>query len=324
MAIDRAFVDGAWDDRIVPALRDYIRIPNKSPHFDADWSRHGYMRDAVRLLDRWCAASSVAGLAHEIVEIDGRTPVLFCEVAGSAPGAPTVLLYGHYDKQPEFTGWLPGLGPWEPVERDGRLYGRGGADDGYAVFASLTAIAALQRAQLPHARCVVLIEGCEESGSFDLPAYLDRLAPRIGLLEVSEIGQRADERKAVQVNGEAILVGGGEVPRHRFPVELEVAREGVAAAQTQHVDAEVARLPRQLQPLLGVRVDRWIVEHVLDAAPLVEQAQLSHALLSQIISGPAAGHHRRDHEEAEHGTSLIRSVANFERCFARKETNRAA
>src|SRR5262249_33255827 len=98
----------------------------------------------------------------------------------TAPQLPTVLLYGHYDKQPEFTGWLPGLGPWQPTERNGRLYGRGGADDGYAVFASLTAIAALQRAKLPHARCIVLIEGCEESGSFDLPAYLDRLAPRIG------------------------------------------------------------------------------------------------------------------------------------------------
>lgn len=173
-------IDEAWDDSIVPALCRYIEIPNKSPMFDADWQSHGYMRDAVNLLAQWSRTCGVAGLTLTIVELPGRTPLLFGEIVGSAPDAPTVLLYGHYDKQPEFTGWHDGLGPWTPVIRDGRLYGRGGADDGYAVFASLTAIAALQREGVPHARCVLLIEGCEESGSFDLPPYLDHLAPRIG------------------------------------------------------------------------------------------------------------------------------------------------
>ena len=173
-------INEVWDDSIVPALCRYIEIPNKSPMFDADWQSHGYMRDAVNLLAQWSSTSGVAGLALEIVELPGRTPLLFGEIVGAAPDAPTVLLYGHYDKQPEFTGWHDGLGPWTPVIRDGRLYGRGGADDGYAVFASLTAIAALQRAGVPHARCVLLIEGCEESGSFDLPPYLDHLAARIG------------------------------------------------------------------------------------------------------------------------------------------------
>ncbi len=113
----------------------------------------------------------------------GRTPLLFLEVTATAgsESAGTVLLYGHYDKQPEFDGWRTGLGPWEPVLRDGRLYGRGGADDGYALFASLTAIAALQAEGRPHARCVLIIEGCEESGSFDLPFYVDALRERIGL-----------------------------------------------------------------------------------------------------------------------------------------------
>ena len=91
-----------------------------------------------------------------------------------------MLLYGHMDKQPEFTGWADGLSPWEPVIRDGKLYGRGGADDGYAVFSSLTAIRLLQSQKIPHARCVVLIEACEESGSYDLPEYVERLADRIG------------------------------------------------------------------------------------------------------------------------------------------------
>jgi acetylornithine deacetylase/succinyl-diaminopimelate desuccinylase-like protein len=173
-------IEQTWDDSIVPTLCRYIEIPNKSPMFDADWAAHGYMRAAVDLLADWCRRSSVTGLTLEIVELPGRTPVLFGEIAGTSPDAPTVLLYGHYDKQPEFTGWNPGLGPWTPVLRDGRLYGRGGADDGYAVFASLTAIAALQRHGSPLPRCVLLIEGCEESGSFDLPPYLAHLAPRIG------------------------------------------------------------------------------------------------------------------------------------------------
>ena len=91
-----------------------------------------------------------------------------------------MLLYGHLDKQPEFTGWLPGLGPWEPVIRDGKLYGRGAADDGYAVFSSLTAIAALKEQRVPLPRCVVLIEACEESGSVDLPAHLSALGTALG------------------------------------------------------------------------------------------------------------------------------------------------
>jgi acetylornithine deacetylase/succinyl-diaminopimelate desuccinylase-like protein len=169
-----------WDASIVPTLTRYIEIPNKSPMFDAQWQSHGHMHTAVRLLADWCAASGVRNLTHEIVELPERTPLLFCEVAASAPGAPDVLLYGHYDKQPEFTGWHAGLGPWTPVLSNGRLFGRGGADDGYALFASLAAIRALQQAGVPHGRCVLLIEGCEESGSYDLPAYLDALAPRIG------------------------------------------------------------------------------------------------------------------------------------------------
>lgn len=178
----RPFVDDRWDRSIVPTLCDYIRIPNKSPVFDPDWQARGHMQRAAELLLDWCREHPVTGLTSELVTLPGRTPVIFCEVA-AAPGAesqPPVLLYGHYDKQPEFTGWEPGLAPWEPVLRDGRLYGRGGADDGYALFGSLTAIAALQQAGLPHARCVLLIEGCEESGSFDLPYYVEALRGRIG------------------------------------------------------------------------------------------------------------------------------------------------
>jgi len=174
----RDSIAGWWQDSIVPQLADYIRIPNKSPLFDPDWEVHGHMDRAAELLAAWCREQPIEGLAVEIVRLPGRTPVLFCEIPGRADD--TVLLYGHLDKQPEFTGWTEGLSPWEPVLRDGKLYGRGGADDGYAVFASLAAIRALQEQGVPHARCVVLIEGCEESGSVDLPHYVEALESRIG------------------------------------------------------------------------------------------------------------------------------------------------
>jgi acetylornithine deacetylase/succinyl-diaminopimelate desuccinylase-like protein len=172
------FTSGKWDAEIVPQLVEYVRIPAKSPHFDRDWESNGHIDTVARHAERWCRSQPVAGMRLEVVQLSQRTPLLFFEVPGA--GDRTVLLYGHLDKQPEMTGWRPGLGPWTPVIEEGRLYGRGGADDGYAVFASLTAILALQRQGVPHARCVGVIECCEESGSYDLPAYLEMLAPRIG------------------------------------------------------------------------------------------------------------------------------------------------
>jgi acetylornithine deacetylase/succinyl-diaminopimelate desuccinylase-like protein len=172
------FVNDMWDSSIIPELCDYIRLPNKSPHFDPDWEKHGHMEQAVQQLEAWCKTQPVKGMTVEIVRIEGRTPVLFADIPGDSDDV--VLLYGHYDKQPEFSGWAEDLDPWEPTIRDGKLFGRGGADDGYAVFGSLTAIRALQEQGVPHARCVVLIEGCEESGSFDLPYYIEKLEDRIG------------------------------------------------------------------------------------------------------------------------------------------------
>jgi acetylornithine deacetylase/succinyl-diaminopimelate desuccinylase-like protein len=174
----RAFIAGQWSDSVVPTLCEFVRIPNKSPLFDADWERNGHMERAVQLMAGWCKAQKIPGARVDISRLPGRTPLLFIEVPGAIDDC--VLLYGHLDKQPEFTGWKPGLGPWEPVIRDGRLYGRGGGDDGYAVFSALTAIRALQEQSIPHARCVVLIEGCEESGSPDLPFHVEALAARIG------------------------------------------------------------------------------------------------------------------------------------------------
>lgn len=177
-----SLVDDTWDRSILPKLEEYIRIPCKSPAFDKSWESNGHIDRAVELVNAWCKEHAPPGLTTEIIRLPGRTPLLFMEIPGTPGVDPndTVMLYGHYDKQPEMTGWREGLGPWIPVREGDKLYGRGGADDGYAAFASVLAIQALAQAGGKHARCVVLIEGCEESGSFDLPYYLEHLGSRIG------------------------------------------------------------------------------------------------------------------------------------------------
>jgi acetylornithine deacetylase/succinyl-diaminopimelate desuccinylase-like protein len=170
-----------WDRDIVKQLTDYIAIPAKSPTFDKDWVQHGYIETVVRNAASWVEAQKVAGLTLEIVRLPGRTPVLFFEVAATrAASAQTVLMYGHLDKQPEFTGWRGDLGPWQPKYEDGKLYGRGGADDGYAVYASIAAVQALKAQKVPHPRIVGVIETSEESGSPDLLPYVDALRSRLG------------------------------------------------------------------------------------------------------------------------------------------------
>ncbi|PZP91720.1 MAG: peptidase M20 [Variovorax paradoxus] len=171
----------AWDDDIVRQLTDYIAIPAKSPSFDPDWAAHGHLETVMRNAAAWVEAQKVPGLQLEIVRLEGRTPVLFFEIPASGTTATqTVLMYGHLDKQPEFNGWRTGLGPWTPKYEDGKLYGRGGADDGYAVYASIAAVQALKSQNAPHPRIVGLIETCEESGSYDLLPYVDALRPRLG------------------------------------------------------------------------------------------------------------------------------------------------
>ena len=177
-----------WDRDIVPQLERYIAVPAKSPLFDPRWAEHGYIDAVVRQAADWVLAQKVPGLTLEVLRLPGRTPVIFFEVAGTRPLATgqsaadstTVLMYGHLDKQPEFEGWRSDLGPWTPRYQEGRLYGRGGADDGYAVYASLAAISALKRQGVQHPRIVGLIETSEESGSPDLLPYVEALKSRLG------------------------------------------------------------------------------------------------------------------------------------------------
>ena len=186
-------VDTAWSDRIVPELVRYIEVPAKSPMFDPDWAAHGLLDRVLTSAADWVRAQQVPGLQLEIVRLNDaqgrpRTPVMFFELPASEgkDGTPapssgqTVLMYGHLDKQPEFTGWRSDLGPWTPKIDGGKLYGRGGADDGYAVYASIAAIQALKAQGVAHPRIVGLIETCEESGSADLLPYVDALRARLG------------------------------------------------------------------------------------------------------------------------------------------------
>ena len=179
------FLDQTWEHDVLPTLEEYIRIPNKSPMFDADWQKNGHMERAVQLIVAWCKRQPIPNMKLEVVHVENRTPLLFIEIPGTTePQGPTVLLYGHLDKQPEMSGWLPDLDPWKPVRKGDQLFGRGGADDGYAIFGILTAIRLLQQQKIPHERCVILIEACEESGSVDLPFYLQHLQARIGTPEL--------------------------------------------------------------------------------------------------------------------------------------------
>lgn len=238
------FIASTWNDEIVPALSQYIRIPNKSPLYDPEWREHGYMDRAVELIADFCRARPIEGLRLEVQRLPGRTPLIFMEVpafpSGGVASSDTVLLYGHLDKQPEFSGWSEGLAPFEPVLLDGKLYGRGAADDGYAAFAAVTAIEALQREGKPHARCVVLIEACEESGSYDLPAYVEHLRPRLGdvsLVICLDSGCGDYDRLWSTTSLRGVING---------DLSVQVLREGVHSGDASGVVASSFRIARQL------------------------------------------------------------------------------
>ncbi len=230
-----------WDDAIVPTLTDYIAIPAKSPHFDKAWRENGHIEAAVRLAEDWCRKHAVAGMKMEVVRLPGRTPVLFIDISPSGSSSKeTVLMYGHLDKQPEMVGWREGYGPWKPVLADGKLYGRGGADDGYAVFASISAIRALQEEKRPHARIVVLIECCEESGSYDLPFYLEALASKIGTPHLV-VGLDSGCGNYEQLWGTTSLRG-----LVNGVLTVEVLTEGVHSGDASGVVASSFRIARML------------------------------------------------------------------------------
>ena len=237
----QAYVDEKWDGEILPALTDYIAVPAKSPAFDADWEKHGYLEKVVRDAAAWVEAQKVHGLALEIVRLPGRTPVIFFEIPATGPdNGDTVLLYGHLDKQPEFSGWRSGLGPWTPKYEDGKLYGRGGADDGYAVYSAITAVKALDKQGVPRPRCVGLIETCEESGSYDLLPYVDALRDRLGnvaLVVCLDSGAGNYDQLWVTTSLRGIITG---------TLEVQVLDEGVHSGDASGVVPSSFRILRHL------------------------------------------------------------------------------
>ena len=237
------YVTGVWRDDIVPALIDYIAIPCVSVAFDPEWKAHGHIDDAVAMIARWCRTRRIAGLNVEVIEQPDRTPVVLMEIpafGGADPEAPAVLLYGHLDKQPEMTGWGHGRGPWTPVIEGDRLYGRGGADDGYSAFASLTAIEALQATGGSHRRCVVLIEASEESGSPDLAMHVEALATRTGDVELVvclDSGCLDYERLWVTTSLRGLVAG---------TLTVRVLEEGVHSGTASGIVPSSFRIAREL------------------------------------------------------------------------------
>ncbi len=233
-----AYANRLWDESIVTELKEYIRIPNKSVAFDPEWAAHGHMDRVVARFEQWARRQPIKGLTLEVVRLPKLTPLIFIEIPGDE--RETILLYGHLDKQPEMAGWRDGLDPWQPVIEGDRLYGRGAADDGYALFACLAAIGALQAQGVAHARCVIIIEACEESGSFDLPHYIEHLAKRIGTpsLVIALDSGCANYDQLWCTTSLRGLAGG--------TLKVEVLNEGVHSGDAGGIVPSTFRIARQL------------------------------------------------------------------------------
>jgi acetylornithine deacetylase/succinyl-diaminopimelate desuccinylase-like protein len=278
-----ALCERVWEQEIVPELLEYIRIPNKSPAFDRAWREHGHMDRAVERIEAWCRNQPLAGLRVEVVRLEGRTPVILMELPGEGANTEdTVLLYGHLDKQPEMTGWREGLSPWEPVREGDKLYGRGGADDGYSAFASLLALRILAEQRLHHARCVVLIEAAEESGSPDLPAYIDALADRIGKVSLvvcldSGCGNYDQLWSTTSLRG--VVVG---------TLRIQILTEGVHSGSASGIVPSSFRIMRELLSRVDdEKTGRVLIDAMHTEIPegRVKQAEAAAKALGSMVHG---------------------------------------
>jgi acetylornithine deacetylase/succinyl-diaminopimelate desuccinylase-like protein len=273
-----------WREAIVPALVHYIGIPAKSPLFDADWAQHGHLERVVTDAAAWAESQGLQGLTLEVIRLPGRTPVIFFEVPATRAmadgGDATVVFYGHLDKQPEFNGWRHDLGPWTPKIDDGKLYGRGGADDGYALYAAITAIQACDRQGLARPRCVGLIETCEESGSFDLPAYLDALRGRLGqvsLVVCLDSGAGNYDQLWLTTSLRGNITG---------TLKVEILTEGIHSGDASGLVPSSFRILRQvLDRLEDAKTGRLLPDsfHCAVPADRVEQARATAAILGDEV-----------------------------------------
>jgi acetylornithine deacetylase/succinyl-diaminopimelate desuccinylase-like protein len=269
----RQIVDAKWDQDLLPRLVEYVKLPAKSPAFDASWAAHGHLAAAIRAAEEWARAQGIAGMTLEIISIEGRTPCLFFDIPSTHGLGEdrTVMFYGHLDKQPEMSGWRDDLGPWTPKIENGRLYGRGAADDGYALYAALTVIQAMDAQDVARPRCVGLIETCEESGSPDLPAYLDSLAPRLGQVQLvvgldSGCGNYEQLWVTTSLRG---LVGG--------VLSVEILQEGVHSGSASGIVPSSFRIARKLLNRLDDVDTGHLLPAGLHADIPVERIEQAHA-----------------------------------------------
>jgi len=276
------FIDARFDEDVVPRLVEYIRVPAKSPGFDANWAANGHLDAVIASAKAWAATQGLADMMLEVVRIPGRTPCLFFDLPAThgRGNDRTVLFYGHLDKQPEMSGWRDGFGPWIPVLEGDRLYGRGAADDGYALYAALTILRALDTQGRPRPRCIGLIETCEESGSPDLPAYLELLSPRLGdvMLVVgldSGCGNYDQLWVTTSLRG---LVGG--------VLTVEVLSEGVHSGRASGLVPSSFRIARQLLNRIDEPETGRVLLPELEAAippDREEEATLAGAILGDMV-----------------------------------------
>jgi acetylornithine deacetylase/succinyl-diaminopimelate desuccinylase-like protein len=294
-------IEKLWRDDMVDALSEFIRIPAKSPDFDPDWAENGYIDQAVEHTVKWCESQPIEGMQIEVVRLEGRTPVILIDIPGSVDD--TVFLYGHLDKQPEASGWSEGMGPWEPVVHDDKLYGRGSADDGYAVYSSIAAIRAVQEQGAAHARCVLLIETCEESGSYDLPAYIDHLADRIGspsLVVCLDSGAGNYEQMWITSSLRGMAAG---------TLHVDILTEGVHSGMASGIVPSSFRIARQLISRLEDEATGRILAEALNVEVPEQRHQQLAAVADQLGEGIHASLPWVDGAEPVCETPLERLIA---------------
>lgn len=168
-------------------LYDFLRIPSISAKSEYDGE--------TRATAEWFEARlAEAGLEAEIVETPGH-PIVVGEWRGAGDDAPTVLIYGHYDVQPPEPLELWESPPFEPTERDGRIYARGSADDKGQLYMHVKALeACLANGGTLPINVVVLAEGEEEVGSPNLVPFVEKHADRLAcdVVLISDTGMFAE------------------------------------------------------------------------------------------------------------------------------------
>lgn len=246
--------------RLQTLLADLVAMPSVSaPSFD----KAGVRATAEALL----AILADAGFENtRLLEVDGGNPAVFAEIP-APPGAPTILLYAHYDVQPPGPASEWATGPYDPVVEDGRLYGRGSADDKAGVVMHLGAVAA--HGGHPPVGVKLFFEGEEEAGSESLGAILenhgDLLRPDI--IVIGDGGMWSEEIPAfltslrglvacnIEIRTLAAAVHSGEFGGV-YPDALTAMTRLLSTLHDDHGDVAVPGLFVGEEPVIEVSTER--------------------------------------------------------------------